>query len=33
MFSLGNPLMQNTLSNGYYRQIALLPLNWLKSGG
>jgi YQGE family putative transporter len=26
MFSLGNPLMQNTLSNGYYRQIALLPL-------
>lgn len=26
MFSLGNPLMHNTLSNYYYRQIAMLPL-------
>jgi len=26
LFSLGNPLMHNTLSNSYYRQIALLPL-------
>jgi len=26
LFSLGNPLMHNTLSNYYYRQIALLPL-------
>jgi YQGE family putative transporter len=26
LFSLSNPLMHNTLSNYYYRQIALLPL-------
>lgn len=26
LFSLSNPLMHNTLSNHYYRQIALLPL-------
>jgi len=26
LFSLGNPLMNNTLSNFYYRRIALLPL-------
>jgi len=26
LFSLGNPLMNNTLSHSYYRQISLLPL-------
>jgi len=26
LYSLSNPLMQNTLSNGCFRQIALLPL-------